>query len=193
MRYPNKKRKGGDVQDTHLLIPRSVGGLSNERTNLKVWMTITLGLYHNVDALLEALTSQDCCISHDAEWTMRQANFIVSSEISKVDLVLASARQLGLRRDSHYGNIFDCGIGRGLQPCSAEIAPQLRRQYVNQPEGEILRIVARERITDEKGRRKIFAMMQSEGRPYLDTCGGWTEICYRLDDIFVWSLPRKIL
>lgn len=167
-------------------------GLRSGRASLNVWMTIILGLYHNIDALLVALESLNCCISTDADWIMKQKNFLLTSEIRKVDLVLASARQLGLRTDSHYGNIIDCGIGRGLQPCSAELAPQLRRQYENQPEGEILHITAKERMTDEKDRRRIFAMIKFEGRTYLDTCGGRTDVCYRLDDIFVWTLPRKI-
>lgn len=162
-----------------------------ERPKFEVWKTIKLGMYSDARALLSALHSSHCCIGDGAETVMKQNAFALTSKVMEVDLAKVSAKQLGFRGNVYYGNICNRGIEQGLQPWSMELGAQLRRQYKDQPEGEILRIVTTQRVTDRFGRPRIFSVFKHGGRSLLDVCGGWNNLCFDVDDLFVWVLPRK--
>lgn len=150
-----------------------------------------LGMYHDADALLSALTSQHCEISLEAEQVMKERYFTLSPEMAETSLITVSARQLGFTKNAPYGNIFAQGTAQGLLACPVEVPAQLRRQYGNQPEGQLLRIVSRSKIPDPQGRPRIFTLTQYAKTPYLGLCIAGSETYFGLDDLFVWICPQK--
>lgn len=173
--------------------PRPVsGGVTvRDASRFKVWRPVLLGMYHSVDALILTLKSQYCGIDAETELTMRSKSFLLTTETVLFDLAIASPRQLGFTRHAPYGSIFAQGIAQGLLPCPIELPAQLRRQYLNQPEGEILRVVSRSKIPDARGRPHIFTLIQYAGARRLGLCVAGSETYFGLDDLFVWICPQK--
>jgi len=127
-------------------------------TQRPTWKTIRLGTVHSVIALREALESPGCgsarvavarmsdrpsChLGSDANEALGQRGFRLSADIRAVDLVQASAVDLGFAADATPGlaEIYARGEEAGLAICPTEVGPQLRLQYLNQPVGEFLPI-----------------------------------------------------
>jgi hypothetical protein len=86
-----------------------------------VWKTITIGTFTNSFALLNALDAAGCAIGDSAEEILARPAFTVSTTKTDVELVAVSAAEL-----------------LGFALAAAEVAPQLRLQYFDQPLGELL-------------------------------------------------------
>lgn len=162
-----------------------------DKSRFEIWRSIVLGMYHDANALLAALTSQHCEISPETEQIMRGKYFALTPEMTVLNLTTVSPRQLGFTRNAQYGNIFAQGTVQGLLACPIEMPAQLRRQYGNQPEGQILRVVSRSKIPDPQGRPRIFTLTQYAKTPYLALCTAGSDTCFGLDDLFVWICPSK--
>ncbi len=102
---------------------------------ITVWKTIELGTYRSDDALLAAIRKNGM-----EGWA---PEFKVAKSKTTIALARVSGKQLGLNPDDSYtwDEILEKGKLLGLVPCPAEAGPQLRLQYPNQPEGEILAIM----------------------------------------------------
>jgi hypothetical protein len=96
--------------------------------------TITLGTYPSVAALENALGD----LSLRATSMMEKVS--VSRARTQVDLVTVSVRELGFRAGATLEAIVESGKRLGLEVCPAEVGPQLRLQYPNQPESDSLLI-----------------------------------------------------
>jgi hypothetical protein len=108
-----------------------------------VWKTIAIGTFANAYTLMGALDAAGEILARPA--------FALSAIRTNVDLVAISADQLGFQADTaSLGEIYARArqLGFGLAP--AEVAPQLRLQYFDQPIGEFL-IIAMEPIKTWKG------------------------------------------
>ena len=57
-----------------------------------------------------------------------------------VELVLLSAADLGVESESSLADVYKRARQVGLELCPAEVGPQLRLDYRNQPLGEVLHI-----------------------------------------------------
>jgi len=55
-----------------------------------------------------------------------------------VELVLLSAADLGVESESSLADVYKRARQVGLELCPAEVGPQLRLDYRNQPLGEVL-------------------------------------------------------
>ncbi len=149
-------------------------------------------MYHDAGALIWTLRSAGCFIGNGAEEVMERKNFVLSRELGEVDLVKKTTQEHGFERSVHYGDVFARGFELGLQPGPMELAALLRLHYQDQPEGELLRVVVTEGITNMSGRRSMFAVMNHGGRLLLDICSGTFDLNVKHDDIFLWIRPRRM-
>ncbi len=152
----------------------------------EIWRSVLLGMYSDADELLAALKSERCAISAEAMQIMKGQDFTFTRYKSVAKLVITSARQLGLEGRVCYGEIFVEGVIRGLRPCPTELAAQIRHQYKNQPEGELLRVISCSRLLDPYGRASIFTLSQHEGTSFLDVYIATPNTVIGIDDTYVW-------
>ena len=122
-----------------------------------VWKTITIGTFANSFALLNALDAAGCAIGDSASQILARPAFTVSATRMDVDLVAVSAAELGFQTDVvRLADIYQRAQRLGLGLAAAEVAPQLRLQYFDQPLGEFL--IAMDPIKTWKGESVILAV-----------------------------------
>ena len=103
-----------------------------------------------------ALTSAGFRIGTWADDILGKPAFTAAAAESTLDLVVASVAELGFRERRHDSPTSTSRAKSfGLELCPAEVGPQLRLQYADQPYGEWLRI-AMEPISDSDGNPFIF-------------------------------------
>jgi hypothetical protein len=104
-----------------------------------VWRTITVGTFANSFALLNALDAAGCGIGESAEEILARPAFTVGTTKTTVELFAVSAAELGFQTDTaRLADIYARARQLGFGLAAAEVAPQLRLQYFDQPMGEFL-------------------------------------------------------
>lgn len=119
--------------------------------DLPAWKKITLGTFSSSLSLRNALDAIGCHVGGSAADILARPAFIVSSTKKNVELVTVSPAELGLNTDMvTLAAIYARArrLGFGIAP--AEIGPQLRLQYLDQPMGEFL-VIAMEPIKTWSG------------------------------------------
>jgi len=107
----------------------------------KVWKTITLGEFANSFALRNALNAADCGIGNLAEEAIARPAFTQELARTSADLVVVTPAELGLKGDSvPLREIYARSEKLGLNLAPAEVGPELRLQYFDQPVGEFLHV-----------------------------------------------------
>ncbi len=107
---------------------------------LPVWKTIKLGAVTTKMALWDALETAHCAIGTQAEEMLVRPEFKISKTKLSVDLVYLSVDQLGIRTQASLADIYSQAEKVGLVLAAAEVGPQLRLHYFEQPLGEFLNI-----------------------------------------------------
>ena len=109
--------------------------------DLPAWKRITLGSYSNSLTLRNALDAIGCHVGGSAAEILARPAFIVSTTRKEVELVTVSAAALGFETDTvTLAAIYERAQRLGLRIAAAEVGPQLRLQYLDQPMGEFLAI-----------------------------------------------------
>ena len=122
-----------------------------------VWRTITVGTFANSFALLNALDAAGCGIGGLAEEILARPAFNVSTKKTSVELFAVSAAELGFQPDAvRLADVYARAQQLGFGLAAAEVGPQLRLQYFDQPMGEFL--IAMEPIKTWKGQPVILAV-----------------------------------
>ncbi len=127
--------------------------------NFPTFRTIKIGTLPNVKAIRKAITNAGSLISDWADDMMSKKEFTVAKKETEVELVVASVAELGFKDGAKYSAICERAKNFGLNLCPAEVGPQLRLQYTDQPKekDEWLRI-AMEPITDSDGYLSVFSV-----------------------------------
>ncbi|MDD4995027.1 MAG: hypothetical protein PHW53_00940 [Patescibacteria group bacterium] len=121
-----------------------------------VWKTIKLGTgLKTADDFCQALAAARVRVGSRARDIMNKPAFTAAIEETEVDLVAASVAELGFPEGATWTEINKRAKERGLALCPAEVGPQLRLQYPDQPMGE-RRLIAMEPITDSDGDIRVF-------------------------------------
>jgi hypothetical protein len=116
-----------------------------------VWQTITIGTFANFFALSNALDAAGCGIGNSAGEILARPIFTFRDTKTNVALVTVSAAELGFQTDTALlADIYARAKQLGFGLAAAEVGPQLRLQYFDQPIGEFL-IIGMEPITTWKG------------------------------------------
>jgi len=122
-----------------------------------VWKTITMGTFSNSFALRNALDAAGCGIGDLAEEILARPAFTVSATKTEVELVAVSAAELGFQADTaSLADIYARAQQLGFGLAAAEVAPQLRLQYFDQPIGQLL--IGMEPIKTWKGQPVILTV-----------------------------------
>ncbi len=163
------------------------GELEAELTpTFKVWKTIRLGTGLRTaedfaSALIKGTTIADSAVS-----ILNDSTFQISKDTVEVDLVRVSIHDLYAR--CHRGvviqHMYIYAMSHGLELCSAEVGPQLRLQYVDQPKDEVL-FVGMEEVENPIGVKNIFCV-RGDGRLTGSNPDNYIDRC-----VFVFVKPRK--
>jgi hypothetical protein len=104
-----------------------------------VWRTITIGTFANSFALLNALDAAGCGIGGLAGEILARPAFTVGTGQTSVELFAVSAAELGFQiGTARLADIYARAQQLGFGLAAAEVAPQLRLQFLDQPIGEFL-------------------------------------------------------
>ena len=132
--------------------------LVKSAADVPVWKTITVGTFPNSFALSNALDAAGCSIGDLAGEILARPAFTLSATKSNVELFAVSAAELGFQTDTaSLADIYARAQQLGFGLAAAEIAPQLRLQYFDQPIGEFL-IIGMEPIKTWKGEPVILTV-----------------------------------
>ena len=120
----------------------SVPSLGGKTTaEIAIWQTATLGTYKTIDALRDALDAKRIHIGDRADEILGRSAFNLSKIRRDARLVVLAVSELGFEEEGASPvDIYARARQRGFELCPAELGPQLRLQYLNQPLGEFLHI-----------------------------------------------------
>jgi hypothetical protein len=103
------------------------------------WKTITIGSFADPIRLSKKLHDMGCNVGGQAAEILARPAFIVGSQKSDVELVTVSPTQLGFTSDTAaLADVYARAQQLGFELAAAEVGPQLRIQYLDQPVGEFL-------------------------------------------------------
>jgi hypothetical protein len=126
--------------------------------DVPVWKTITAGTFSDGFALGNALDAVGCGIGNPAGEILARPAFTLSATKATVELFTVSVAELGFQTDTaSLADIYARAKLLGFRLAAAEIGPQLRLQYFDQPIGEFL-IVGMEPIRTSKGEPVILTV-----------------------------------
>ena len=104
-----------------------------------VWRTIAVGTFANSFTLLNALDAAGCSIGGLAGEILARPAFTVGTTKTNLELFAVSAAELGFQSGTaRLADIYARAQQLGFGFAAAEVAPQLRLQFLDQPMGEFL-------------------------------------------------------
>lgn len=158
-----------------------------------VFKTIKLGTgLKTADEFHKALGARGMIVDSWANDILSKPAFTVTGEETEVDLVvLATAQLTGNKAGGTTSEVFTGAQRLELEKCPAEVGPQLRWQYGDQPMGERL-LIAMESITSSGGYPRVFDVGHGDdglwlGGSYCGDSGSFWDA----DDQWVFVRPRK--
>jgi hypothetical protein len=126
--------------------------------DVPVWKTITVGTFADFFALINALDAVGCGIGNSAGEILARPTFTFSTTKTSVELFAVSVAELGFQTDTaSLADIYARARQLGFVLAAAEVGPQLRLQYFEQPIGEFL-IIGMEPIRTWNGERVILTV-----------------------------------
>ncbi len=135
-----------DVLQNHLKLKKALSAdspqlLIKSAADVPVWKTIKIGTFANFFALSNAMDAVGCGIGNSAGEILARPTFTLSATKANVELFAASASELGFQIDTAaLADIYARAKQLGFGLAAAEVGPQLRIQYFDQPIGEFLTI-----------------------------------------------------
>jgi len=158
-----------------------------------IWKTVKLGTgLKTADDFRTALKKGKNRISNWGNDILGKPAFTASETEMDVDLVNVSVADLdlGFKDGAYRRDIIAKALELGLQLCPAEVGPQLRLQYADQPKGEWL-VIGMEPITDSGGHLNVFGVAHDRGGRWLYGSNGYPDPFWDADDRFVFVRPSK--
>ena len=170
------------------------GGLSSGRDILtqarfQIWRTTTLGSYKGVNAYRDALDAAKIKIGDAADEILGRPAFPYVRGKTDLELTVVSAAELGVKSKSALADVYNRARQLGLVLCPAEVGPQLRLDYRDQPLGKSL-IIAMEPVNTYNGDPTILSLMNFGTGLALVGSDGRAE--FMVSGIFVLYSPLPI-
>lgn len=135
--------------------------------NFPTWMTIQLGTgLTTADDFRRAFKADGHRFGCWANNMLNQPTFTVAKKKTEVELVKVTVTELGFKNSASFADICKRAAELGLERCPAEVGPQLRLQYRDQPMGEWL-LIAMKPIADSVGDLGVFSVDRGEVGSWL--------------------------
>lgn len=162
---------------------------------LQVWKTINLGtgLVTPDDFRRVLCVAGGFKISNWANDILGKSAFVnsVAKRLTEVDLCIATTAQLiGKAEGGTTREVFACIKRLGGILCPAEVGPQLRLQYLDQPNGEQL-LIAMNPIISSDGDLHVFSVERHASGLWLHGDWGLPGSVWNPDYLWVFVRPRK--
>jgi hypothetical protein len=173
------------------LVARSAAPDAGPAIELRIWKSITLGINKGVDAYREALAVEGVRIGDSADEILGRPAFPYAGTKTQVQLVILSVAELGPEANAvSHAEVYRRAKQMGLELCPAEVGPQLRLEYRNQPLGEALDI-AMEPVSTYAGEPTILALVNfGTGLALIGADGRFESMVPRARR-FVFALPAR--
>ena len=143
--------------------------LAGPQIDHKIFKTINLGTgLKTADDFRKSLWDSGNKVSSEANGILGNSAFTVAVKKIKIDLAIKSVDELGFKDGATRQKIYGRANELGLDLCPAEVGPQLRLQYKDQPEEEHL-IVAMNPIADSDGALELFLVERDDSGLWLDS------------------------
>jgi hypothetical protein len=181
---------GAVAQEERIPSAQSDGVNLNKPAHFQIWRKIALGTYKGVDAYRRALDSAGIKIGDAADEILGRPAFSYETVKTDVGLVLVSAADLGVETESSLAGVYKRARQVGLELCPAEVGPQLRLNYRNQPLGEALDI-AMEPLATYSGDPTILTLVNWGTGLALISRDGRSESMVSPTSRFVFALPTS--
>jgi len=178
------------VAQEHLLA-RSPAPHASAAIELPIWRTMILGTSKGVDAYRDALAAEGIKIGDSADEILGRPAFAYARTQTQLELVVLSAAELGVEADAaSHADVYRRAKQMGFELCPAEIGPQLRLEYRNQPLGEALDI-AMEPVATYAGEPTILTLANFGAGLALIGADGRSESMVPRARRFVFALPAR--
>ena len=142
------------------------------------------------DELLQELKKKGMKVYTYAKEMMNRPEFVVSKEKEDANLVRLTVADLDIKGDTTTEKIYARAIELGLELVPAEVGPQYRLQYEEQPAGEYL-YMGMETIPDPGGDPDVFRLNRDGGDLWLACTWANPEHRWRSDDEFVFRTRKS--
>lgn len=132
-------------------------------------LIVRVGTLKTVAELRQAVIAADCQISGWADGIVNQPAFkagIVQVE-EDVEFIFASNAELGYPQGCTRAQTYEAGLKLGWKLCFPSDAIEIRRHYLDQPNGEYI-LIAMEPIADSDGCLSVFGVARLVGDRWLD-------------------------
>lgn len=158
----------------------------------KVWKSIQVGTFASKTALYKTFEDADCGIGDTADEILVAPEFRLSGVATKIDLVAASVSELGMTHENAtLKDIYARAQELGFVLAAAEVGPQLRLQYLDQPMGEFLEI-AMAPIRTRDGAFRIFTVVNGGAGLLLLGENASDDATFYLSSRFVFVRQRDV-
>src|SRR5262249_21422867 len=179
------------AQDKPILGAQSSGLRVDKPAHFQIWRTITVRTYKGADAYRDALDSARIKVGVSADEILGRPAFPYARTKTDVKLAVLSAAELGVESDeSSLSDVYERAKQVGLELCPAEVGPQLRLDYRNQPLGEALDI-AMEPVATYSGDPTILTLANWGTGLMLIGRDGRSESTVNRISRFVFALPTN--
>ncbi|MBU1104648.1 hypothetical protein KJ664_01970 [Patescibacteria group bacterium] len=153
----------------------------------RIFKTIEIGTHSEAETLRHAVESFGARVSTWAGDILAETPLGQSKQL--LNLVTATVAELGYPNGTQLRNVFKAGLARGWELCPAEVGPQLRLQYPDQPDNEWL-VIAMEPLRDSDGVPSLFDVYCHGGTRWLSANYGKPDDFWHASDRFVF-VSRK--
>jgi hypothetical protein len=158
----------------------------------RAWRTIKIGTpgLRTADDFRKIFKARGIDIGNGGNDILSKPEFTVAGQETELDLVIISVAELGFRNGARRDQIYDRAKNLGLGLCPAEVGPQLRLQYVGQPNGECL-LIGMEPIRDSYGILSVFDVVGDGSGPYLNSHSGSANFVWSVDSRWVFVFRKS--
>ncbi len=128
---------------------QQLGLFLNRKNPFEIPKIIQLGTHQSVEELVSAITDAGCKVTDWAADLMSHPNFTIAPKVTNIEIVIVRGYELGFTGLASVKQIRERGLQHfGYQLCPAEVAPQLRLNYLHQPIDDHLNLVMEPIPTD---------------------------------------------
>jgi len=158
--------------------------------NLPTWKSIKLGTsLKTADDFRRALKNCNMRLCGCTSNILKNPDFTVAAEEIELNLAVISVAELGFKNGATLKQIYSQAKKLDLRLCPAEVGPQLRLQYKNQPRDEWL-IIAMNPIVSHDENLSLFGVGRTDSDLCLSCGNGNHNFAWDPNARFVFSLLR---